>query len=45
MDKKEGMKAYNGFLPVSLQFANVFGSNPQALPVPGDKPVLGVKPP
>lgn len=33
------------FLPVTLQFANVFGSNPQALPIPGDNSVLGVNAP
>lgn len=31
--------------PVSLQYANVIGSSPACLPIPGDDPVLGVKPP
>jgi len=31
--------------PVSLQFANLLGSNPSKLPIPGDLEVLGVKAP
>ena len=35
----------NSYRPVSLQFANIFGANPVALPIPGERSRYGVNPP
>lgn len=37
--------ASNTYRPVTLQFANVFGSDPSKLPLPGDYPRCFVKAP
>jgi len=37
--------ASNTYRPVTIAFSNVYGDNPNALPVPGTDERLGVKPP
>lgn len=43
MMNKNGIE--DGVVPVTLQFSNVYGNNPKALPGPGDASVCGVKAP